>query len=157
MKTFTFDSTGQKTSLYPFLDGATSQKDTRLVDLLLELTPFGANHGTIIQLHGTIALIRFVEKLMVPDERYYIAFVSHHKKMAKINPGYNYQLSEQYEATQEAYMDRYAMITERAEVHDKSFLADDEVPRVNKQNLKDTGLDDEDNVDNEDDVHTNCC
>jgi hypothetical protein len=107
---------------------------------------------------------------MVPDERYCIAFVSHHKKVAKINPGYNeevssallgklYQLSEQYEATQEVYVDRYAMITERAEVHDKSFLADDEVPRVNKQNLKDTGLDDEDNVDDEDDVHicTNCC
>jgi hypothetical protein len=50
-----------------------------------------------------------------------------------------YQLSEQYEATQKAYMDWYTMITERAEVHDISFIADDEVPRVNKQNLKVTG------------------
>jgi hypothetical protein len=107
---------------------------------------------------------------MVPDERYCIAFVSHYKKMANINTGYNeevssallgklYQISEQYEATQEVYMDRYAMITERAEVHDRLFLAYDELPRVNKLNLKVKGLDDKVDVGPENDVHicTNCC
>jgi hypothetical protein len=56
-------------------------------------------------------------------------------------------------------MDRYAMINESAEVHDTSFLADDEVPRMNKQNLKVTGLHYKDDVVDEDDVHicTNCC
>jgi hypothetical protein len=178
MRAVETDATGHSKHLYPFLDDNTNQKDTRLVVLLLELAPYEAKHGskqgawntflrTIqdeVDEDGDFMFPSISKNALKSRFDGYISFVKLHSSVSKGNMGFDeelpsallpklYELEAKYESSKAAEEDERKHVGDKLadceEGKELCLFAIGEIELLKNRKPKATGLDNEDDVDDE--------
>jgi hypothetical protein len=178
MRTVKTDATGRNKYLYPFLDDKTNQKDTRLVVLLLEIAPYEAKRGIKLVAWNTFLktlqdevdedgdfLFPSISKNALKS-RFdgYISFVKLHRQVSKGNMGFDeespsallaklYELEAKYESSKAAEEDERKHVgdklADREEGKELCLFGSGEIEVLKNRKSKATGLDFEDDIDDE--------